>query len=403
MNLQEIINSGYNANIVECGHGAGIAHTLLSQPGASKFMYLSSQPYNKAIQKDLYGDNYDRSVSLGYIYDALLHEHMYLRDFTDKPFTMVTSFQLDGGNELTHGYVGIMKDEDNSSYVSTIFYHLSFYRGGNNDKHTYKSTWIHNIKTEILNILYCNIFNKPLFSTHIDGVYDQYCKSDIKETIRVNSKTGDDNFLCFTNKGIVRFEDVIRLNKDNSDRGIILQKGSFNPIHRMHVKIGDDAKSKYPNYPHVLMLSMNTCDKGFNDESILAERVDKLLKLGYIVMVSKDGMFVNNVKKIRGHYKDLSIVFPVGEDTIERFFRDWEDYFNNNHLSHMKHTTYTYDFKNVTWYISKRDSITKHFGVHVNEYSKHHNNFIYSELEMDPVSSTQIRNGTIINEIESCQ
>jgi nicotinic acid mononucleotide adenylyltransferase len=183
-------------------------------------------------------------------------------------------------------------------------------------------------------------------------------------------------------------------------KGIIMQKGSFNPFHRMHNNIAQDVIKAYPDYPHVLVLSNNTCDKGVNDENVLTDRIEKLTALGYYVMVTKSGQFLHNVKKIRSYYKDLHIVFPVGDDTIERFFRDWEKFFDEEiEVKSMRYTQYNFTFENVDWYITGRKSETKHFGDLLPKYEKYLNNFKYSTIDMDDISSSYIRAGIHENKL----
>jgi nicotinic acid mononucleotide adenylyltransferase len=410
MNLQEIIQSGYKATIVECGHGADVSNAFLSQPGASNFIVKCIQPYSKEIQRYLYPNCKDpngkqyRSVSKDFVYTASAYELLQLTQaFGDhqKLLVVTTSFQLDDGNGLTHGYLNIVK-YNNGNLVEKLF-HLSFYRTDKYDSHTRKTTWISRISSELKKIIYNEILGKDYHSQHIDGVWKNGIEDDIITTLKLNhvniTNGTEDNFICIKpgNK-LVRFEDIIRENK-TLRRGLILQKGSYNPLHRMHKKIADDAKQKYNDYPHVLMLSMNTCDKGDNNEVVLAERIKNLTEQGYTVIVSRSGMFIDNVKKIREHYPNLEIIFPVGEDTIERFFRDWEKHFDDNvKYFGMRYSSYQYSFRDVTWLVSRRESETKNFGELIVKYQKVLANFVYTDLEKDDISSTAIRTGKIKNE-----
>lgn len=410
MNLQEIIQSGYKATIIECGHGAEITNAFLSQPGASNFIVKCMQPYSKEVQWHLYPDAKKyRSVSKEFVKLASMYELKQMIDtFGDhqKFLVITTSFQLDDGNSLTHGYLNITQ-YNNGELVEKAF-HFSFYRSEKYDRHTRKTAWITAIKHELLNVIYTYISNKQVISKHIDGVFDGVnYELNIVETLKVNhtpNKTQnqpDENFLCFTPDGnFHRFEDVIRLNT-GQNKGIILQKGSYNPLHRMHKKIADNAKTKYHTYPHALVLSMHTCDKGYNNAEILAKRIENLLKEGYTVIVTKSGYFLDNIRKIREHYYEnkLEVVFPVGEDTMERFFRDWETYFDEHFDYHdFRYSTYSYTFRNVTWLITKRESDTKNFSGLIADYQKVLPNFVYTDLEMDDISSTAIRSGKIKNE-----
>lgn len=415
MNLQQIINSGYIGSIVECGHGAELANSFLSQPGASKFMIRCVQPYSKEVQTEMYGlhdENKLRSVSAKFVNIVASKELNFIKKFSaeQKALTVVTSFQFDTGNTLTHGYMCVATHE-NGVYNGKI-YHLSCYRNEKYDKNTRKTSWISLLKHELLNIIYHHITGNGVKSTFVDGVFDwdntDSFNLNIIETLKVNQTPSTvlsnpmENFLCFSPQGeFLRFEDVIRLNKDANNKGLIMQKGTYNPLHRMHKKIAEDVCKTYENYPHVLCLSMHTCDKGYNDEQILAQRIDNLIKQGYYVVVSKSGMFLDNVNKIREHYSktDLKIVFPVGEDTVERFFRDWEDHFNK-YIKYidMRYTSYLYTFNNVEWYITRRESETKNFGELIPKYQEFLPNFVYSKLDMDDISSTAIREGKIANE-----
>jgi nicotinic acid mononucleotide adenylyltransferase len=131
----------------------------------------------------------------------------------------------------------------------------------------------------------------------------------------------------------------------------------------------------------------------------LAERIKNLTEQGYTGIVSRSGMFIDNVKKIREHYPNLEIIFPVGEDTIERFFRDWEKHFDDNvKYFGMRYSSYQYSFRDVTWLVSRRESETKNFGELIVKYQKVLANFVYTDLEKDDISSTAIRTGKIKNE-----
>lgn len=420
MNLQEIIQSGYKGSIVECGHGAELANDFLSQPGASEFILRCVQPYSKEIQFDMYDLQFQtnlRSVSARFVNLVAAKELKSIMKYTNKGLSIVTSFQLDNGNSLTHGYMAIATCE--GGIHTTKIYHFSFYRNGKYDTTTRKTAWITLIKRELLNVIYNYLTGKDVKSDYIDGVFDsldktgsfwngELFKQNIAETIKANQTTTkpvgrtNDNILCFTpDRKFHRFEDMIRHNTNQDDRGIILQKGSYNPLHRMHKKIAEDARSKYTTYPHALVLSMNSCDKGYNDENVLSERIESILNAGYSVIVTKSGMFLDNINRIREHYAQdkLRVVFPVGEDTMERFFRDWEDHFNKiPAYIIMKYSSYKHSFNNVEWYITKRISETKNFGELIPKYQEVLPNFVYSDLEMDDISSTAIRTGKLKNE-----
>lgn len=419
--IQKIFNSGYKATIIECGHGAEIANTLLTELNASKFVLRCHQPYDKDVQNNEYLDGiakfvtpplkYARSVSAEFVRNVMFREEFFdgIEKLT-KHLIIASSFQLDLDNQgLTHGYVGVMKRNRTEAGENWIadgkVYHISIYR----HRHPLitKKEWIKKIKDEILNILSHTILETELTSTNIDGVWNvssdlQSFIPDFDTTLKTTQFEKGENFICVDpNNNFIRLEDVIRRNK-GTKKGLILQKGSFNPFHRMHNKIAQDAIQAYPDYPHVLMLSVNTCDKGKNDIGALTERIKNMTKLGYTVLVSKAGYFHLNALYLHEHYADLEIIFPIGEDTIERLLRDFEAWRGIDTAivcESEKMEYYKEWFTNSEWFITRRTSDTKDFNAVIPKYATYLNNFKYSTLDMDDISSSKIRSGEATSEL----
>lgn len=181
-------------------------------------------------------------------------------------------------------------------------------------------------------------------------------------------------------------------------KGAIIQKGAFNPIHRMHKKIADDAIKRFPDYPHTMQMSMYTCDKGVIPVEELLSRCVDIDLAGYDATYTESGLFLDCIKEVREQYgPDLEIIFPCGEDTLQRFFRDWHAFYdpisNPNHW--MKYTDYINWFKNVKWYVSRRKTNFDVYNYLVDAYLREHNNIIWSDLDLDDISSTKIRNGDV--------
>lgn len=401
--VKNLIKDGYKATIVECGHGALLINEFLSTPGASQLVLYGKQPYAKDVQHFDYPSTEDvRSVGQEFVYYVMRSElTRNFIQFGDKTITFVSSFQLaDTDGKLCHGYFGIGQFIDDEPHFT--IYHLSFYERYHN-----KEYWIANIKNWLMDIIERHFYVSSKNVAMVDAIWESHRNSDgliemkqnIEATLIINSDTEDmENFLCFTpNNKMIRFEDIVRLNKGKT-RGIIMQKGSYNPFHRMHRNIAENAKKHYPDYPHVLVLSAVTCDKGVNGSEVLEERIKNLTALGYYVMVTKSGYFIHNVEWIRKFYTDLNIIFPVGEDTIERFLRDWGAYYKDYRAFEMLEA-YKKNFTNVEWLITERKSDTKDYGDMIPYYAKELDNFKYSDLEMDDISSTKIRSGEIKNEL----
>jgi nicotinic acid mononucleotide adenylyltransferase len=319
--------------------------------------------------------------------------------FGEKTITFVTSFQLGDNDKLCHGYFGIGQFIDGEPHFTT--YHISLYEQAQK-----KESWILLIKEHLMEIIERHFYVSSMNIPVVDAIWESYrnesrlieMKQNVEAALIMNNDVdGLENFLCFTpNNEMIRFEDIVRLNK-GKNKGIIMQKGTYNPFHRMHKNIAENAKKQYPDYPHVLVLSAVTCDKGINDAAVLEERIKNLTEQGYYVMVTKSGYFINNIHWIRKYYLTLNIVFPVGEDTIERFLRDWESYYQD--YPYIIYSEYQKGFAHVEWFITKRKSDTKHFGALIPKYQAHTNNFKYSDLDMDDISSTKIRSGEINNEL----
>lgn len=183
--------------------------------------------------------------------------------------------------------------------------------------------------------------------------------------------------------------------------GVLVQKGSFNPLHRMHKRIADDAKAHYPTYHHTMCMSIKTCDKGENSPEEIERRARVIVEAGYTATYDDTGLFIDTIKETRGILRDAKIVFPVGEDTLYRFFRDWEDFYNKNypddHL--LRYSDYGDFFENVEWYVSKRTCSEKEkYGHIVNMYLTEYDNVVWSELDLDEISSSKIRAGEATNE-----
>lgn len=177
-------------------------------------------------------------------------------------------------------------------------------------------------------------------------------------------------------------------------KGVILQKGAFNPLHRMHKRIADDAIKMYPEYEHYMVLCMKTCDKGIVSASELRERAEVIEAAGYMSEIEYDGLFISSIDLWRGRQEDVPIVFAVGEDTMYRFFRDWDKYYTENHPDEYlkRYSDYEEKFKDVTWYVSKRECPERtQYKLRLDDYMKHHDNLVWSPLDLDHISSSMIR------------
>lgn len=173
-------------------------------------------------------------------------------------------------------------------------------------------------------------------------------------------------------------------------KGFILQKGSFNPLHRMHVIIAEDAKIRYPDHPHIMLLSTYTCDKGLVAMEELNRRAKVIKDAGYACVFEESGLFVDTIRETRALFPQSHIVFPIGEDTLYRFFRDWEAHFEKKTVNPFG--IYRKVFDNVTWLVSHRKCREeKEYSYLVKEYNLAYKNILWTKLDLDDISSTKLR------------
>lgn len=197
----------------------------------------------------------------------------------------------------------------------------------------------------------------------------------------------------------MRDYESIQEEKDQTEHkfGLIIQMGQFNPLHRMHEAIARDAIEHYPGYKHRFGMALETCDKGTNTNDELCRRKSPILFKGFQCWFFKNGRFVDVIQQIRATHRNVHIVFAAGEDTIYRFFRDWDAFrFTEDAPDDYRLREYKKQFDNVDWYVTRRECLElDKYKELTNKYIAWHGNFEWSPLELDSISSTKIRNGQV--------
>lgn len=325
--IKSIHNSKLYGTIFEVGCGTAISSKLLNVDGASKTIYEVKIPYSKESQEEYYKGEDIRSVSKEFIENVLGVEFNYAAEIKKKTnFIIAASFQLQDSSQktLTHGYIGIICNENQ--------YHKKIYHVSIPDALT-REEYLEIIGDIAINLLYQidkvgiwgDAENEFQNFKYIDQVWDTAERPSFYNTFRYFSGS-EESFIVFTpDKKLIRFEDLAR------GEGLILMKGSFNPIHEYHVLMIEDAKAKY-NYPAAFSISINRFDKDVISYAELMQKIDAITSLGYHVVVNVGFKFSDILDFRNKRWPNLNIVFPIGMDTYNRIEGFSEEYENVNFL-----------------------------------------------------------------------
>ena len=219
--VKTLFTYGRKFQVIECGCAAIVSNTLLSIPGASAFVDSCTQLYSKESQLAILGKSYKRSVSKEMV-EALLNTNLF-----DK---VALSFQISDGESLTHGWIGIKVKNINYLYHMSINKNIHF---GDEPIHNFEERewYLNEILKATLNILTHHLMDSTRLP--INNWID-YASEDILFNI-LGKSTLIDQFAVYDN-GWKRMEDFVRGNE-----GIILMRGSFNPIHSVHLALLEKA------------------------------------------------------------------------------------------------------------------------------------------------------------------
>ena len=401
--VKEIHNSSLFGVIVECGNGCSITNALMSVDGASTTIFESKQPYNKEIQIKNYGESWKRSVSREFIQIVLDVEFKKLPASCN--FILVTSFQLANQktNQLAHGWIGIIYLSPTNSYQSHQ-YHFTFPFNGSRQDY-YKEITLSGLK-----ILLSAVNDENWISSQfVDRISDLHNSNNIYNTLfsgLFNISSEYDNFITITPSGIIRFEDLVR-----DKPGLILQKGTYNPLHQGHIDLMNFSCNQLPDYASAYLISVNKYDKDSSKLDDLILIIENILQTGSNVVVCKKPLFKENLNWIRQRWTNLKVVFPVGIDTINRIIQtDLDEFFHlknqhkptkSNQNIPLEITSYfnlnkEYVYFNTKFLVFKRKNYELTPNIKLFE-----DLIIFNEEYNDPlaISSTKIRNGEIKNNL----
>ena len=285
-------------NIFECGCAATVSNTLMSIPGASNMIDTCTQIYSKDSQIKRYGE-FKRSVSKEFT-ELVLKSEPYKT-------AIAISFQIqDTSNPVmqTHGWVSVTNNVD----MTRNSYHISY----NNNHHSREDILI-DIAKDVVKILTHFFIDRKHKLSNVDMVYSGRFLSILDYETLFNS-ADENSIIAFNSQGeISRWEEMVR-----GFDGLILMRGSFNPIHKRHLESIEKTKEKYPEYKAFLHCSIKRFDKPDLTLDEIKEKVAQAYTNGLPIIFTTEAKFNPALNLIRERYKG-EIVLPVGIDTINRF------------------------------------------------------------------------------------
>jgi hypothetical protein len=414
--------TGDKYTIVECGNGCSIANLIYSVPGASALIEDTYQPYSKQAQIEWLGE-IKRSVSLDTVIKAML--------VVQGP-CLITQLQLQGADlsVLTHGYIGVRGKYGSAIYHFSINENQGFYdEVPSLDEEVQKRSLLlsqfANIGIELM-IKHSLNKNHSLKNLWIDGIFNSNHGSYMEhETLKllgecdeVDTMIPHVKYAPLEPSGWKRMEDFMR-----GSEGLILMRGSFNPVHKAHIDMIEIAKKKYPTYKTAFLISLHNRDKANVDAEEAIKRADFITKLGYQVIFSSLPYFNDSSNTLAKRW-DLPVIYPVGFDTINRFLEDVitteKDIHNGIEKVVKKHGKWTSEpnsewsvdtlencrtafdiFRGGDW-INKKFLVFSRQGYKLSEYAKYFKDLIEIEetyTDAKAISSTKIRNGEQQNDL----
>lgn len=365
--IKQIHESDIYGSFIEVGAGQPVAQKLFNVEGASNTIFITASPYSKLIQEKTFGTKGLRSVSKEFvekIINTVHHEK-------DTNTSYVSSFQIaNKPGAITHGWIGL-KYHDTEMYYHITLPH-DFGREGIIDLLGNIGITILSNKNDIEALITALKQASPIFSS-IDIIIDKDGKHLMEDVLKIQQIFHTESIVVISDNKLCRFEDLFR------DKSLIIMKGSFNPLHNTHLAQIQDTAKLYPDAVACFSISLDTYEKGNVELGLLIERVSMINKLGYPVIIFKEGYFSENVKYLR-KYRNISkeIVFPIGSDTVNRIVKYYND---------LKVTTEEFEetFKDVVFPYRLRIGYNLHEDVALTKL------FVYTGEDASSEASTTIR------------
>jgi nicotinic acid mononucleotide adenylyltransferase len=321
--VTEINESPTFARILEVGAGVPTANKLYSFRGASKTIFSSESYYAREAHDLIFGECTSRAVSYERLRDCIFNSEGIESDMSKGLYNTVlaTTFQVGHMNEKgfsTHGWIGVNfgtpEEDDVEDYVinNIKYYHISIH------KEMSREEYINTIGEIGVKLLHCKNEFVPS-DCYIDMVLDENGVGDFLSTLNsiADSNVNQQAVVFKATGGVDRIESITR-----GIENLIIYKGSFNPVTIAHQEVVNKTVEQYENSKFVFSISVDTYQKGKVDIVSLVQRISHINSLGYDVLITNNGLFVDCLEVLRTKYKG-NIVFPLGVDTINRLSTDY--------------------------------------------------------------------------------
>lgn len=321
--IQKIKDKGLFGNLVEVGCGCPVYAELCNHANtASKIVNWTFSPNNWDWNNEHYAHNGARAVSpevaLNFINSDALCRGVN--------FVLTNTIQISNTPDVqTHGWFALYCTNSVPAFKA---YHFTI------DGFRPRKEYIEIIASIGLDILAsCNNVAE-LDNGYIDAIVDlgdapgkHAFNFNTRDTLTalVNGKLNKSHVHNTT--AIFRVDGKIdRLNTllRETKEGLIIFKGSFNPVHTQHLHLVDEIKQTVDSKVIFSISVFNRDPNKKTDVDSLMKRINILHCLGYDVLIDCFGEYKYSYKSITENcdFKNTKISYILGSDIMQRFLKD---------------------------------------------------------------------------------
>lgn len=372
---------------VEVGAGCPVYNKLCQYPNtASKLVYSTESPNDWNYNQKIYGHTDIRAVSaevLNHIIDCRLYDLKAAnKDNIEVDYILTNTVQIANTDDKeTHGWFGIYELTTNRR----LFYHFTI----PNYLELSRPEQISIISEIGIDLL------RQKTSEYVDIILDQNLETDMEHTLsnlkicrlEKNSKNNVNSSVVFTKNGeTLRLTEFLRKDFDS----LVLFKGSFDPIHDQHISMLQSAKDHIGENTYgvfcISIMNREIMKHGISIDNLI-KRIKLINALGFSVIIDRLGYFQDNYKHLSNNPSFITtkkmLFYVLGADTFERLLQD--------NIKSAREGIAIPEY-NCRFLYTDRNNIEIQHGKEISS--------TLLELEASEVSSTQIREALVYNDIE---